>query len=152
MLVTAPSLTLYASGSSSFALSPHILPIFLKTLAFILQAAGPSTLALPQMTSEFWDLLLSLRGHASNDVNVMEALLFAMLVLLETNNDHRRLAREHSSSLLETQEWAKLVHDQTQSSGTEGERVAGLSAAVVVRAQEVVQQFRKDMLGDLADF
>lgn len=103
------------------------------------------------MTSEFWSLLLNLRGQALNDVNVMEALLFALLVLIETNTDQRRLAREHGSDLFETQEWAKMVHEQAQSSNAEGERVTVLSAGVVVRAQEVVDKFRKDMLGDLVD-
>jgi telomere length regulation protein len=145
-----------ASGNQSLAFSPHLLPIYLRTLAILLHASGRSTLALPQMTSEFWDMLLSLRNNAlnENDVGVLESLLFAFLTLLEVNEDKQRLATEHAKELVETQEWAKLVLEKRETGsggGDEGEKVRILAAAVVVRCHEVVERWQRLMLGDMVD-
>ena len=134
-----------------------MLPLYLRTLAIILHASGPSTLSLPQMTSEFWDLLLSLRSGAlnDNDVGVLETLLFAFLTLLDINEDKQRLANEHAKELVETQEWAKLVLERYEGgSGTsdqEGEKVRMLAAAVAVRCHEIVEKWQQLMLGDMVD-
>jgi telomere length regulation protein len=143
------------SGSRSIAFSTHLLPTYLQTLAILLHASGPSTLSLPQMTTELWDLLLSLRTSAlnENDVGVLEALLFTLLTLLQMNEDKQLLATEHGKELVETQEWAKMVLD-TRESGNgdgEGERVRMLAAAVVMRCQEVIEKWQRLMLGDMLD-
>ncbi|KAL9120891.1 MAG: hypothetical protein Q9187_002558, partial [Circinaria calcarea] len=94
---------LQAYGDRSPHTSPFLLSHFLKTLSLLLHASGPSTMSLPQMTSEFWSLLLSLRPRALNDIAILEALLFAILTLLDVNDDKRRVAEEHAKELLETQ-------------------------------------------------
>jgi telomere length regulation protein len=109
------------------------------------------------MTSELWDLLLSLRSSAlnENDVGVLESLLFTFLTLLNTNEDKQRLATEHGKELVETQEWAKMVLESRDAGPTgedhEGERVRMLAAAVVVRCHEVVEKWQRLMLGDMVD-
>jgi telomere length regulation protein len=105
------------------------------------------------MTSELWDLLLSLRSSAlnENDVGVLESLLFAFLTLLEMNEDKQRLATEHGKELVETQEWAKMVIERRDAGDNEGERVRMLAAAVVVRCHEVVEKWQRLMLGDMVD-
>jgi telomere length regulation protein len=146
-----------SSGNQSLAFSTHLLPIYLRTLAILLHASGRSTLALPQMTSELWDMLLSLRNNAlnDNDVGVLESLLFAFLTLLEVNEDKQRLATEHAKELVETQEWAKLVLEMREPGAgkgdEEGEKVRMLAAAVVVRCHEVVERWQRLMLGDMVD-
>lgn len=144
------------SGNQSLAFSTHLLPIYLRTLAILLHASGRSTLALPQMTSELWDMLLSLRNNAlnNNDGGVLESLLFAFLTLLEVNEDKQRLATEHAKELVETQEWAKIVLEKRETGaggGDEGEKVRMLAAAVVVRCHEVVERWQRLMLGDMVD-
>ncbi|KAL1635545.1 telomere binding protein [Neofusicoccum ribis] len=109
-------------GTSNIYYSPMILPIFLKTLAILLHSSGTSTLSLPQMTSELWDLLLSVRTPALTDAAILESVLFAFLTLLEVNEDQQRLVQEHSKELLETQEWVKLVFDRTGGGSDEEER------------------------------
>ena len=124
----------------------------------LLHAAGPSTLSLPQLTTELWDVLLSLRINAlhSNDVPTLDALLFAFLTLLELNEDKQRLANEHARELAETQEWAKHVLDQYGSEGgqedTEGGKVKMLAAAVVIKCHEVAERWQRLMMGDMVDF
>lgn len=145
-----------SSGNQSLAFSAHLLPIYLRTLAILLHASGRSTLALPQMTSELWDMLLSLRNNAlnDNDVGVLESLLFALLTLLEVNEDKQRLATEHAKELVETQEWAKLVLEKREAGpggGDEGEKVRMLAAAVIVRCHEVIERWQRLMLGDMVD-
>ncbi|CAI6272100.1 unnamed protein product [Periconia digitata] len=141
------------SGSSIYT-STHLLPPFLQTLALLIQASGPSTLSLPQMTRELWDLLFAVRGLALNDKRVLSALLFAFLMLLETNADKERVASDHGKELMETLQWTKMVFDGLPA-GTEGgteERVRVLAAGVVVRAQEVVEKYQRRLLGSMLDY
>jgi telomere length regulation protein len=143
-----------SSSSDSIYTSPLLLPAYLQTLALLLQAAGPSTLALPQMTRELWALLLSLRAHALNDKRILSALLFAFLMLLETNADKERLTTEQGKELVETQEWVKMVFENLPG-GQEGgdeERVRVLAAGVVVRCQEVVEKYQRRLVGSLMDY
>lgn len=142
-----------SSGNQSLAFSTHLLPIYLRTLAILLHASGRSTLALPQMTSELWDMLLSLRNNAlnNNDAGVLESLLFALLTLLEVNEDKQRLATEHAKELVETQEWAKLVLEKRGAGEDEDEKVRMLAAAVIVRCHEVIERWQRLMLGDMVD-
>ena len=138
---------------ASVYLSPFLLPTFLRTLAVVLNAAGPGTLALPAMTAELWDLLLVLRAAAlaERDVQVLEALLFAMLMLLEVNEDKERLARDHGRELVETQEWSRMVLECMQDGGQEGERVRMLAAGVIIRVGEVVERWQRIMTGSFID-
>ncbi|KAL8903936.1 MAG: hypothetical protein Q9171_007230, partial [Xanthocarpia ochracea] len=70
-------------GKTSPLLSVPLLPLFLKTLALIIHASGPSTLSLPLMTTELLSLILSLRSLSIGSLPVMEALLFAFLTVVE---------------------------------------------------------------------
>ena len=134
--------------------SPLLLSHLLKTLSLIIHAAGPSTLALPQLTAEFWSFLLSIRSSGSAlDPSVLEALLFAFLTLLDVNADNqRRLAEENAKELLETQEWAGNLLEKLGSGDEEGERCRMLAAGILVRCREVVEKYQRLLMGDLVDF
>jgi len=131
---------------------PMLLTTFLKTLALLLHASGPGTLSLPQLTAEFWDLLLSVRGPAGEHVAVLEAVLFALLTLLEVNEDQRRLAEEHARPLVETQEWAQMIFERTGGGDEEGDRVRMLAASVLIRTREVVEKYQRLLVGDMMQF
>lgn len=140
------------SGESSTHTSPFLLSHFLKTLALILHASGSSTLSLPQMTSEFWDLLLSLRPRAT-DHSVLDALLFAFLTLLDINADNqRRLTEEHAKELLETQGWVEIVFENIGGGSQEGDRIRMLAAGVLMRTREVVEKYQRTLMGDMVDY
>ncbi|KAF2498363.1 hypothetical protein BU16DRAFT_524484 [Lophium mytilinum] len=141
-----------ASDPDNLYTSPHLLPPFLQTLAILLNASGPNTLSLPQMTSELWDLLLSVRGAAMQDPLILAALLFALLTLLETNEDKQRLAREQAKELLETQEWVRGVFERLGAGAEEDEKVRMLAAGVMVRCHEVVEKYQRSMAGDMMDY
>lgn len=140
------------SSSDSVYASTHLLPPFLQTLSLLLNASGPNTLSLPQMTREYWDLLLSVRGLASNDKAMLGALLFGFLMLLETNENKERLATDHSKELMETQAWVKMVFEGLGAGSEEDERVRVLAAGVVIRCQEVVEKYQRRMAGALMDY
>jgi len=139
-------------GENSSHTDPFLLAHLLKTLSLILHASGSSTLSLPQMTSEFWDLLLSLRPRAA-DASVLEALLFAFLTLLDINeNDQRHLAGEHAKELLETQGWVETVFERVGGGSEEGDRIRMLAAGVLLRTREVVEKYQRMLMGDMVDY
>ncbi|KAB8299171.1 hypothetical protein EYC80_001274 [Monilinia laxa] len=144
----------YGSNSSSnIAFQPYLLSLFLKTLSIILHSSGQSTLSLPQMTSEFWDLCLSLRIQAISDPTVQEALLFSFMTILEINEgDLRGLAERHGRELLETREWVDGVFNGIRGGSEEDERRRLLGAGVLVRIGECVEKYQRLMIGDSVGF
>ena len=142
----------YGSTRANITFEPFLLALFIKTLSLLLHASGPSSLSLPQMTSEFWDLLLSLRTQSIGDVTVVEALLFGFLTLLEVNEDKRRLVDAHGRQMLETQEWVEGVFGRVKGGNEEEERVRMLAAGCLVRIREVVEKYQALLMGDLASF
>ncbi|KAF1932154.1 uncharacterized protein M421DRAFT_54230 [Didymella exigua CBS 183.55] len=140
------------SSSDSIYASTHLLPPFLQTLSLLLNASGPNTLSLPQMTREYWDLLLSVRGLAINDKAILGALLFGFLMLLETNENKERLATEQGKELMETQAWVKMVFEGLGAGSEEDERIRVLAAGVVIRCQEVVEKYQRRLAGALMHY
>lgn len=140
------------SGDQTVHSSPFLLTLYLKTLSLILHAAGSSISSILQVTAEVWDLLLSLRSHAG-DLPVLEGLLFALLTLLDVNeNNHRSIADEHGKELLETQEWVQTVFEKIGGGSEEGDRVRMLAAGVLTRTREVVEKHQRLLLGAMADY
>lgn len=145
----------YGSGSI-WSTTPFLLVTFIKTLALLVHASGPATLSLAQLSSDFWDLLLSLRVQAVGHVTVLEALLFGLLTVMEVNEDKQTIAQAHSKQLLETQEWADMVFERTgegrlvqQDGQGEEAKVRTLAAAVLVKCGEVMEAQRKALMGDM---
>ncbi|MCJ1378196.1 telomere binding protein [Xylographa soralifera] len=132
---------------------PALLSHFLKTLALILHAAGPSAPALPALTAEFFALLLSLRTAALAAPPVLEALLFGLLTLLELNAQRQQaLAEDCARELLETQTWVEGVFERIGGGSAEGERARGLAAGVLVRVRECVEKWEAVIRGDVGGF
>jgi telomere length regulation protein len=104
------------------------------------------------MTREYWDLLLSVRGLASKDKQVLNAVLFGFLMILETNENKERVATEQGKELMETQAWVKMVFGDLGAGSEEDERVRVLAAGVVVRCQEVVEKYQRRMAGVMMDY
>jgi telomere length regulation protein len=132
---------------------PHLLATYLRTLGIVAHAAGRGTLALPAMTAELWRLLLRARGASSGDVGVVRAILFALLALLEVNEDRMRdICAELGSEVVETMEWVSTVFDGTRGDdggqGEEGE-VKMLAAAVLIRLRDGVEKYRALLVGDM---
>ncbi|TKA73177.1 hypothetical protein B0A55_07394 [Friedmanniomyces simplex] len=147
---------LAAYGSSSvFASAPVVLVTFLKTLALLFHASGPATVGLPELTMEFWDLLLSLRVQAAGDIAVLGAVLFAALTVLDVNTaDQRRLlAQEEAKRVVEIQQWVQVVFERAGggemvSGGSEEEaKIRTLAAGVLVKIGEMVEEYQKGMFG-----
>lgn len=128
----------------SIIFQPFLLSHFIKTLALILYAAGPLTPLFPQMTAEFWDLLLEFRLPAKSERILCEALCFAFLTILELNVDKASLVHNHGSRLLETQEYTKTILEGL-GEGDEDERCKMLAAGCMVRIQEVVDKYQRTL-------
>ncbi|KAL7267417.1 telomere binding protein [Rhizina undulata] len=134
-------------GGQGIYFEPFLLTTYLKTLAIILHASGPSTLTLPQMTAELWDLIFSLRRQTIDvDSGVLEAILFALLTLLEVNeaDKGKRLVEDHSRELVETQELVDALFEATSE-----EKVRYLAASVLVRVREVMETYQKRLMGEM---
>lgn len=143
----------FGSSRSNIVFQPFLLALFVKTLSLLIHSSGPSTLSLPQMTAEFWDLLLSIRTQSIGDITVIEAMLFAFLTILDINEDKRGLVSEHGRQMLETQEWVEGVFGRLGAGGSEeDERVRMLAAGCLVRIREAVEKYQALLMGDLASF
>ncbi|KAI5787132.1 telomere length regulation protein-domain-containing protein [Geopyxis carbonaria] len=127
---------------------PHLIATFVRTLAVVLDAAGSAAPGLGEMGGEMWRLLLALRGVAAGEAIVREAVLLAVLVLVEVSaaqgvEGRRRMVEERGRELVEMKEWVEGVFEDA-----EGEE-RGLAAAVLVKIGEVVEEFQKSLWGEL---
>lgn len=163
-------------GSGGILFQPDLLALYLQTLGLLLHAAGPSTLALPQMTAELWDLVLGARGPSlvnsssststsitgtgsgtGAETGVVRALLFALVALLDVNEgDVRGLCERHGREVVETTEWVAAVFNDTRGgdAGGAGEEseVKMLAAGVLIRLREAVEKHQAVLMGDLIGF
>lgn len=147
---------LYSSAGRArgIVFQPYLLSLYLKTLALLLHAAGPSTLALPEMTNELWGLLLgsSVRAHAVGDIGVTHAILFALLTMLEVNDNRMRdICQTMSREVIETQEWVAQVFGGMRGEDSSGEEaeVRALAAGCLVRIREGMEKYRMLLMGDM---
>lgn len=143
-----------AGRARGIIFQPFLLSLYIKTLALLLHAAGPSTLALPDMTSELWSLLLgsSVRAHAVGDLGVTYAILFALLTMLEVNENRMRdICQSMAKEVVETQEWVAQVFHSTRGEDAGGEEagVRALAAGVLVRINEGMEKYRMLLMGDM---
>ncbi|KAL9949043.1 telomere binding protein [Verticillium nonalfalfae] len=137
---------------------PHLLSLYLKTLAVLIHAAGPSTLALPQMTAELWNLILGLRAQAAPDLPTTHALLIALAALFEVNaagssDGLRKLCADMPREIVETQEWVSGIFNGTRGDdGGQENQVKMLSAGVLITLQEAMERHRALLMGDMIGF
>ncbi|KAK4565241.1 telomere binding protein [Recurvomyces mirabilis] len=159
-LVSRYQQELASYGSHSvFSSTQIVLTTFLRTLALVLHASGPATMALPQITTEFWDLLLSLRVQTITTLPILEAVLFALLTLIEVNTDKRRLAQEEAKRMMETQNWVEMVFERAGGGdglkvgggGEEEAKVRSLAAGVLIKLREVVEEYQKELFGRVVE-
>ncbi|RCI15127.1 hypothetical protein L249_6368 [Ophiocordyceps polyrhachis-furcata BCC 54312] len=144
-----------ALGSSKpMVVNPAILSLYLQTLGIVVDAAGPSALALPQMTSELWHLLLRVRPHVLGDVDATRGWLFALTVLIDVNeNRMRTLCEELGRELVETRETLAAVFARTRGDdGGEENDVKMLAAGALIKLGEVVEKYQALLIGDLVSF
>lgn len=152
------SLHLKTYGASNIIFSPLLLSNYLRTLCLIMHAAGPTTVSLQAITSEFWELLLGLRsmGMEKGDKTVIEGILLGFMTIVDINAESgggsRRLAEEYGRELLETQSWVETLFERMAGGSEEDERVRMLGAGVLVRIREVVEKYQALLVGDLAAY
>lgn len=140
------------SSSSVYASVPFLLVTFLKTLALLLHASGPATAGLTEISSELWDLLLSLRVTAIGDISILQAVLFSLLTLLEVNTDKQRIVQQYPRQLMETQQWVEMVFERmgggvSTSDNADEAKVQTLAAGVLVKTREVIETYQKELVG-----
>ena len=144
-----------AYGSASvYSSVPFVLVTFVKTVAILLHAAGPATVSLSELSGEFWDLLLSLRVKAAQDIKVLHAVLFSLLTILEMNTDKRQIVYDHPKRLMETQQWVDVIFERSGGSGLIGEggndeetKVRTLAAGVLVKCKEIIGAYQMELIG-----
>ncbi|KAM0420525.1 hypothetical protein ACHAPT_011694 [Fusarium lateritium] len=141
-------------SAKPIVLNPALLALYLQTLGIIIHAAGPSTLSLPQLTAELWDLLLGVRMHVLGDLSAMKGWLAAMASLLEVNGgDMRRLCEAQGREVMETREWVAMVFERTRGEdGGEENEVKMLAAGVLIRLGEAIEKYQALLMGDMIGF
>lgn len=135
-------------------LNHALLALYLQTLGIVIHSAGPSTLSLPQLTAELWNLLLGVRVHVLGDLGAMKGWLVAMASLLEVNGgDMRRLCENQGREVMETREWVAMVFEKTRGEdGGEENEVKMLSAGVLIRIGEAIEKYQALLMGDMIGF
>ncbi|KAG7420741.1 DNA replication checkpoint protein tel2 [Fusarium oxysporum f. sp. rapae] len=135
-------------------LNHALLALYLQTLGIVVHAAGPSTLSLPQLTAELWDLLLGVRVHVFGDLGAMKGWLVAMASLLEVHGGGmRRLCETQGREVMETREWVAMVFEKTRGEdGGEENEVKMLAAGVLIRLGEAIERYQALLMGDLVGF
>lgn len=138
-------------SSRPVVLNPSMLALYLQTLGIVVNAAGPSTLSLPQLTSELWDLLLRVRVHVLGDLGALKGWMVAMSVLLEVNEDNmRRICEEQGREVVESREWVSSVFERTRGDdGGEENDVKMLAAGVLIKLGEAIEKYQALLMGDL---
>lgn len=142
-------------SSRRVVLNPAMLALYLQTLGIVVNAAGPATLALPQMTAELWDLLLGVRVHVLEDLGALKGWLVAMAALLQVHGDHMRgLCEAHGRDIFETREWVGGVFERIRGDDAGGEEndVKMLAAGVLIKLGEAVEKYQALLMGDMANF
>lgn len=135
-------------------LNPTLLALYLQTLGIVIHAAGPSTLSLPQITAELWDLLLGARSHVLGDLGALKGWLVAMASLLEVNGgDMGRICETQGKEVMETREWVAMVFERTRGGdGGEENDVKMLAAGVLIKIGEMVEKYQALLMGDMIGF
>ncbi|KAI1430043.1 telomere length regulation protein [Xylaria sp. FL1777] len=154
-----------SSATTKIIFQPYLLALYLKTLGLLIHAAGPSTLALPQMTAELWDLVLGVRGRclgsgttdseSGGDLTVTHAVLLALAALLNVNEgDIRGLCERQGRQVVESMEWVGAVFHNTRGGDGAGEEndVKMLAAGILIRLREAVEKYQAVLMGDLIGF
>ncbi|KAI0910529.1 telomere length regulation protein [Ustulina deusta] len=154
-----------SSATTKIIFQPYLLALYLKTLGLLIHAAGPSTLALPQMTAELWDLVLGVRGRClgssttdsegGGDMAVTHAVLLALAALLDVNEgDIRGLCEQQGRQVVESMEWVGDVFHNTRGGNGAGEEndVKMLAAGILIRLREAVEKYQAVLMGDLVGF
>lgn len=142
-------------SSRRVVLNPAMLALYLQTLGIIVNSAGPTTLSLPQITSELWDLLLGVRVHVLEDLGALKGWLVAMAALLQVNGDDmRRLCEDHGRAIFETREWVGGVFERIRGDDNGGQEsdVKMLAAGVLIKLGEAVERYQSLLMGDMAGF
>ena len=141
-------------SSKPLILNHGLLSLYLQTLGIIIHAAGPSTLSLPQLTSELWDLLLGVRVHVQDDLGALKGWFVAIASLLEVNGgDMRRLCEAQGREVVETREWVSGVFARTRGDdGGEENEVKMLAAGVLIKLGEAIEKYQALMMGDIIGF
>lgn len=115
----------------------NLLGYYLRTLALTYQVSFTSP-SFHRMTQEFLSLILSLRTQ--DDHTVLEALLFSLLVVIDTN-DPRSLCLEFSRPLIEAQDWCAVILDAVKE-----EKIQVLAAGLLIRIKEMVDRHQALMV------
>ncbi|KAL7936177.1 telomere length regulation domain-containing protein [Trichoderma chlorosporum] len=141
-------------SSRPVILNPALLALYLQTLGIVIHAAGPSTLSLPQLTNELWDLLLAVRIHTQHDLGALKGWFVAMASLLEVNDgDMRRLCETQGREIVETREWAAAVFNKIRGEdGGEENEVKMLSAGVLIKLGEAIEKYQALLMGNMVGF
>lgn len=142
-------------SSRRVVLNPAMLALYLQTLGIVISSAGPTTLSLPQMTSELWNLLLGVRVHVLEDLGALRGWLVAMAALLQVNGDDmRRLCEAQGREIFETREWVGGVFERIRGDDNGGEEsnVKMLAAGVLIKLGEAVDKYQSLLMGDMANF
>ena len=123
--------------------------LYLQTLGVIIHAAGPSTIPMPQMTTELFDLLLALRVAVRSEQVALRGWLIALASALEVNQDRLNpMCSENGQAVVELRDWVSQVFEGIRGEdGGEEDEVKMLAAGVLIKFGEAMEEHQRKFRG-----
>ncbi|CAI2169297.1 11878_t:CDS:10 [Funneliformis geosporum] len=124
----------------NFMKDPTLIQRYVTTLGVFVQCSV-NTIALSQITREYWDLILSLRFF--DDLAVLTSILFGINVILNTSSE-KELAESYGKELIETNQWVTTIFENKMN-----EQAQSMAAWVLVKIKGIVTAYQRLLMEDL---
>lgn len=137
-------------GNNNPFLEPHLIALFVQTVALLVSTMGPHSPTLNLSTNEIFSLLITLHNlPIASEPIVLPAILSLFLAMVDVNiasgsTAEESLVTQFATSILELREWVDTVFEQAPK---ENEQLRALAAGVMVKLEEVTRRYQGRLLG-----
>ncbi|PKS06460.1 hypothetical protein jhhlp_007208 [Lomentospora prolificans] len=129
---------------------PYLLTTYLKTVAIIYHAGGPTMPNIIDLTAIAWNAVLTVRSYLAGNLPATAAGLTVLAVLLDVNEfTSQRLAMMMSKQITDTIEWLDQLLTVIRGGDKEEDEVRLLASGVMVRLHQLLERYRMDFAGAL---
>lgn len=126
-------------GANMGHYSQLLIAHFFKTLGIIMTKAKQTDI--PDMTGELLDLIMSMRSAAKAEPVVLDGVLTALAVILQSN-DHQLLVTHWPTTIVEIKSWLEDIWESVPD-----EKIQRTAAAILYQLVEIIDKWSHRLLG-----